>query len=211
MRRPDRILVIDDDSANQAIMKELLGDNYEVRAVSTGQDALEVISNYQPALILLDIMMPGMDGYEVCRRIRMTPSLMNTRIIMVSAKAMVEERLKGYQAGADDYIVKPFSTDELLAKVRVYLRMQSIRGAKEVEHDTLSLIYNKTQRMIETVMRSAQELTGDEGIDKNQLTAISEDVTLALRDLQDFFEEVRPSAVQPQESICNLQGAGVLG
>lgn len=200
MKRQSRVLVVDDDPTNLAIVKELLGDSYEVRTVSNGQDALEVILNFRPALILLDIMMPGIDGYEVCKRIRMTPSLMNTRIIMVSAKATVEDRLKGYQIGADDYIVKPFSTDELLAKVRVYLRMQSIREAEDFEHNILGSIYNKTLSTIETVMQSVHNFADDEQLNANERRAAVESVSTALKNLQDFFEEQAPAVVPLQES-----------
>ena len=204
MKRQSRVLVVDDDPTNLAIVKELLGDSYEVRTVSTGQDALEVILNFRPALILLDIMMPGIDGYEVCKRIRMTPSLMNTRIIMVSAKATIADRLKGYQIGADDYIVKPFSTDELLAKVRVYLRMQSIREAQEFENDILGSIYNKTQTTIETVMQSVRNFANEEQLDTNERRAVVESVSTALKNLQDFIEEVAPTVVPLQESTLEM-------
>ncbi len=209
MKERDRILIADDDPTNIAIIEELLGDNYEVKTVSTGPDVLEVILDFRPALILLDIMMPGLDGYEVCRRIRMTPSLMSTRVIVVSGKAMVSERLKGYQAGADDYVVKPFDTDELLAKVRVYLRMQSVREAKEFKDSVLSAIYNKTQGTIETVMQSVQKFARDEELDANQRKSTLESINTALRELQDFFEEVTPDTIPSEESARQLQGSNV--
>ena len=93
------------------------------RAETDGEAAVAKAVSEHPELVLLDVMMPGMDGYEACRRMRAEPSLKSLRIILVSAKAMPSERLKGFEAGADDYVTKPFDHDELCAKIRVYLGM----------------------------------------------------------------------------------------
>ena len=114
-----RILVVDDDPDNNTIMEELLGGDYHVKIATTGEEALEIALDFLPDIILLDIMMPGIDGYDVCRRLREHSTLQYAKIIMVSAKAMVSERLKGYEVGANDYLTKPFEEDELLEKVRV--------------------------------------------------------------------------------------------
>jgi C4-dicarboxylate-specific signal transduction histidine kinase len=92
----------------------------------SGEEALKIATDYAPDLILLDIMMPGIDGYEVCRQIRADPNLKFTKIILVSGKAMIDERLKGYEVGADDYMTKPFSTEELLAKAKVFLHLTDV-------------------------------------------------------------------------------------
>ncbi len=101
--------------------------------VSTATDALKVAQEFRPDLIILDIMIPGMDGYEVCRQIRKSSSLRHTKIIMVSAKAMTSERLKGYQVGTDDYLSKPFDEEELLAKVCAQLHPKPIKAIQENE------------------------------------------------------------------------------
>jgi len=119
-----KILAVDDDPNNITILKELLDDNYDLKGATTGEQALEIAQDFQPDIILVDIMMPGMDGYELCRRLREHCMFKHTKIIMVSARAMVTDRLEGYKAGADDYITKPFEGDEFLAKVRVYLRLK---------------------------------------------------------------------------------------
>ena len=119
-----RILVVDDTPTNLLIMEEILSERYQLVTVSSGEEALKVVGNFRPDLILMDIMMPGMSGYDVCRSIRDDAELRNTKIIMVSAKALVSERLEGYRAGANDYITKPFEEEELLAKVQVFLQLK---------------------------------------------------------------------------------------
>jgi CheY-like chemotaxis protein len=121
-----KILIVDDHPVNIAILKKILPNDYHLETAFSGEEALAQVPTYQPDLILLDIMMSGIDGYETCRRIRETPTLRHIKIIMVSAKAMPEERLQGFEAGADDYIIKPFEKQELLAKVRDCLEARCV-------------------------------------------------------------------------------------
>lgn len=133
MQEKDKILAVDDNSINLAVIEELLGSQYHLITATTGIDALEMAHEFRPDLILLDIMLQGMNGYEVCQQIRKSSSLRHTKIIMVSAKAMASERLKGYQVGADDYLTKPFDGEDLLEKVRVQLQQKPIEAIYENE------------------------------------------------------------------------------
>lgn len=133
MQEKRKILAVDDNSINLAVIEELLGSQYNLITVSTGIDALKVAQEFRPDLILLDIMLQGMNGYEVCQQIRKSSSLKHTKIIMVSAKAMTSDRLKGYQIGADDYLAKPFDGEELLAKIRTLLPPKAIEAISENE------------------------------------------------------------------------------
>lgn len=143
MQVQGKILAVDDDPNNITILKELLDDNYDFKAATTGEQALEIAQDFRPDIILVDIMMPDMDGYEVCRRLREHCTLKHTKIIMVSARAMVTERLEGYKAGADDYITKPFEGDELLAKVRVYLHLKHAEEVEQMRHEvTITVMEN---------------------------------------------------------------------
>ena len=135
MQVQGKILAVDDDPNTITILKELLADNYDLKAATTGEQALEIAQDFQPGIILVDIMMPGMNGYEVCRRLREHCTLKYTKIIMVSARAMVTDRLEGYEAGADDYITKPFEGDEFLAKIRVYLRLKHAEDMEQMRHE----------------------------------------------------------------------------
>ena len=134
MQRQGKILAVDDDANNIAILEELLAADYDLETTTSGEQALEVAQTFQPDLILLDIMMPGMDGYQVCQRLREQDAFKYTKIIMVSARAMVPERLEGYKAGADDYITKPFDGDEFLVKIQVYLRLKRAEEADRARH-----------------------------------------------------------------------------
>lgn len=134
MQRQGKILAVDDDPNNIAILEELLAQDYDLETTTSGEQALEVAQTFQPDVILLDIMMPGMDGYQVCQRLRELGAFKDTKIIMVSARAMVPERLEGYKAGADDYITKPFDGDEFLAKIQVYLRLKRAEEADRARH-----------------------------------------------------------------------------
>lgn len=129
MQTQGKILAVDDDPNNIAILEELLDDRFELKISSSGEQALEIAREFQPDMILLDIMMPGIDGYEVCRRLREYDALKDTKIIMLSARAMNSDQLKGYQAGADDYITKPFDGDEFLEKVNVNLNLKNAEEA----------------------------------------------------------------------------------
>jgi|APSaa5957512622_1039677.scaffolds.fasta_scaffold19016_2 DNA-binding response OmpR family regulator len=117
MTELSRILVVDDDLTNLRYLIEVLEEDFDIRSVTTGEEALKVIGQFNPQLILLDVMLPGIDGYDVCRQIRSNSELSDVKIILISAKAMKNERNKGYEAGADFYITKPFAHDDLLATI----------------------------------------------------------------------------------------------
>lgn len=99
-----------------------LDEHYNLRAATTGEEALEIAADFQPNVILLDIMLSGIDGYEVCQRLREKSTFQNTVIIMVSAKGTVSERYEGHKVGADDYVTKPFDENELLESVAFFFK-----------------------------------------------------------------------------------------
>ncbi|MGW8321191.1 MAG: response regulator transcription factor [Thermodesulfobacteriota bacterium] len=114
-----RILLVDDEPnivlALEFLMKK---EGYETFTADDGEKALEAIREHQPDLVILDLMMPKLDGYEVCQRVRSDPACKNTVIVMLTAKGREVEREKGLAMGADLYITKPFSTREVVEKVR---------------------------------------------------------------------------------------------
>lgn len=115
-----KILIVDDDSnIADLISLYLMKECYETRIVGDGEAALAAVSAFEPDLILLDLMLPGMDGYQVCREVR---SSKDTPIIMLSAKGEIFDKVLGLEMGADDYMEKPFDSKELVARVKAVLR-----------------------------------------------------------------------------------------
>lgn len=125
-----RILIVDDDeNIAELISLYLLKECFDTEIASSGEEALEMFKQYNPDLILLDIMLPGIDGYDVCREIRKSS---NAPIIMLSAKGEVFDKVLGLKIGADDYIVKPFDSNEMVARVQALLR-RSVKKEDAVE------------------------------------------------------------------------------
>jgi signal transduction histidine kinase len=157
----NHILVVDDHPTNLAVLEELLGETYPLTLVTSGEAALARAVEVAPALILLDVMMPGIDGYETCRRLRALPLRHPPKILMVSAKAMVAERLRGYDAGADDYVTKPFDPQELLAKVRVYLQLRSSEEVDQLKSQMLALLNHEMRTPLNSLIAPLQLLRTD--------------------------------------------------
>ena len=133
-----QILVIEDETQlAKFVQMELTYEGYEVSVAHDGLSGLMAARDQQPDLILLDWMMPGLSGVEVCRRLRSTGATMP--IIFLTAKDEVSDRVSGLNAGADDYVVKPFSIEELIARVRAHLRRNDPQEAEILQFSDLSL------------------------------------------------------------------------
>ena len=118
-----RILVVEDQEDNRRIMRDLLvASGYEPVEATTGEEGLALAEREKPDLILMDIQLPGLDGYEVTRRIKANPSLKHIPIIAVTSYALSGDDQKAYAAGCDGYVTKPYSPRVLLAKIREYLK-----------------------------------------------------------------------------------------
>lgn len=152
-----KILIVDDDeNIAELISLYLTKECFETKIVHDGESALKAVSTFSPNLILLDLMLPGMDGYQVCREVRQKS---NTPIIMLSAKGEVFDKVLGLELGADDYVIKPFDSKELVARVKAVLRRTHAEKpapaqnkGKYVEYEDLivnqtnySVIYNGEQ------------------------------------------------------------------
>jgi two-component system, OmpR family, response regulator RpaA len=117
------ILVIeDDDIVARTIERSLRGEEFRVDLASSGVEGLKAARRHRPDLIILDVIMPGMDGFAVCREIRADPVLMPIPVLFLTAKVKDEDKITGFNAGADDYLCKPFNIDELILRVRAILR-----------------------------------------------------------------------------------------
>jgi PleD family two-component response regulator len=140
-----RILVVDDEPLIVEMIEETLAsDGYEVVKAYSGEEALQKVEATMPDLVLLDLMLPGMDGYEVCRQMQKNAHLNHIPVIMLTAKTAIGDRVAGYEKGADDYITKPFDADELLIRVRSQLQhlmreerssLTGLPGSRAVEEE----------------------------------------------------------------------------
>src|SRR5690242_4731841 len=121
------ILVVDDTPANIGFLLETLSQaGYRVRVAPDGESALEQAQYAVPDLVLLDVMMPGIDGFETCRRMRRLPRLEQTPVIFMTALSDAQDKVRAFEAGANDYVTKPFQQEEVLARVRVHLARREL-------------------------------------------------------------------------------------
>ncbi|MEL0631672.1 response regulator [Pseudoalteromonas carrageenovora] len=139
-----KILAVDDEPFNLEIIEEILEElDFELQVATSGPECLGMVEDYMPQVILLDVSMPQMNGYEVCKALKANPNTAHIIVMFVSARGTVEERMEGYSVGAEDYIVKPFGHDELKSKLKnlnqVLIEKQSLE--KQVE-DATSTAFN---------------------------------------------------------------------
>ncbi len=139
--RTTRILVVEDDASIRLGLEDTLAaKGYEVNAVARGDVGLARAAEHRPDLIVLDIMLPDMDGFEVCRRLKANPDLREVPIIILSARGAELDRVRGLELGADDYVTKPFSLMELLARVSAVLR-RSGHGSADPDQLTFGNVH----------------------------------------------------------------------
>jgi two-component system cell cycle response regulator len=136
-----RVLVVDDVLPNVKLLAAKLSREYfDVITASNGRDALELVQRDQPDIVLLDVMMPGMDGFEVCERIRANPATMHIPVIMVTALSGIADRVRGLEAGADDFLTKPVSDIALFARVRSLVRLKMMMDEWRQREHTSGLL-----------------------------------------------------------------------
>lgn len=151
MNSPPKILVVDDTPRNVKLLADLLAvKGYGVVTATSGQEAMVQVEAERPDLVLLDVVMPEMSGYEVCRKIRENPATAMLPVVMVTALDPAEERIKGIEAGADDFLTKPINQAELLARVKSLLRIKDL-------HDTVQSQATQLAQWNETLERRVRE------------------------------------------------------
>jgi two-component system response regulator MprA len=158
--RADLLVVDDDPKITNMLRRALRAEGYEVRTANDGSEGLARVRERQPDLVVLDILMPGLDGLTVCRRLREESDV---PILILTAKDETADRVQGLDSGADDYLVKPFALDELLARIRALLRRRELREPRVLRFSDLALdltsrIATRGERTIELTTREFELL-----------------------------------------------------
>lgn len=160
------ILLVDDNSSNlQTLTTMLSGEGYEIRIAKSGADALQSVRQHPPDLILLDVLMPGMNGHEVCQRLKADAATQDIPVIFVTALAELPEKIKGFEVGGVDYITKPFQAEEVIARVNTHVTMRLLR--KKLENNIARLQKTldevKTLKGLIPICSSCKKMRDDKG------------------------------------------------
>ncbi len=148
MEQRGRILIVNDNATNVDILRRLLRKDFDLATAASGEECLSLVPTFKPQLVLLDIMMPGLDGYDTCQRIKSGAVGEFVQVILVSGKGSAAERVKGYEAQADDYLVKPFDHEELLSKVRVQFRLWTAQRQLSIAKDQLQIHASELEELV---------------------------------------------------------------
>lgn len=206
------ILVVDDTVANLQLLMEMLGDfGYKVHPVQSGRMALKVLEISQPDLILLDIKMPGMDGYEVCRRIKAAEKTREIPVLFISAMNETLDKVRAFEVGGIDYIAKPFQEREVLARISVHLKLsqqkrQLAEQKREIEESYEKLLELQTLRdnLIHMIVHDMRNpLTTIRGC-IDLLTMFLEEECLSAQKSMDYVKRVKVSTEYLIEMVSSL-------
>lgn len=186
MKKPI-ILIVDDEKGNIKLLKAMLmGQDYDLLEAFGGEEALKIVSNQNPDLILLDVLMPGIDGLEVCRRIKENKNNRGIPIIMITALTEKEDRIKAMEAGADDFLSKPVDQTELVVRIKSLLRIKSYHDELFSSYWEIAEINEKLRELEKIKDGLIHMITHDL---RNPLTAISSYLQSILMDNQSLDEK----------------------
>src|ERR671923_1143423 len=207
---PNKILIVDDEPFNLDLLEQELSDQgYLIEKANDGMEALEKIPSFQPDVMLLDYMMPKMNGLEVLKRLRADDKHKSTPVILLTAKATQEDKVRGLDAGADDYVIKPFDSFELLARVRAMMRIKGMHDTLEEWNRDLA---DKVKEQVEEIQRmnrlkrylSPQIAANILADDKNLFKSHRREITVVFLDLRGFT--AFSDSTEPEEVMEVLRG-----
>ncbi len=193
------ILIVDDNKLNLEILNDFLEDEFNIITATNGNDAIGIVKKETIDLILLDIMMPDIDGYEVCSILKDDPLFRRIPIIMVTAKSSLDDKVKGLDTGADDYIVKPYNFDELLARIHSHLRIYKLQeeiAKTRIENelntlklDFLSIVSHELLTPLQSILGFSELILTDKSVSEKH---------------QKYVNEIRNGGIRLKELINNL-------
>lgn len=205
-----KVLIVDDMVLNAELLAEILqGEGYKTVIAASGQEALEKVASEKPNIVLLDVMMPDLDGFEVCRRIKSNPTSLFLPVILVTALSAVEHRIRGAQVGADEFITKPPDEQELLTRIRSLTRLQFLHNALEASNQQLREVLEERTRQLEEATQELQKLLEQKAHFSPELVPASWESPTAIEPGSRHFIEDR--AEPPFPYRINSQSATLSG
>jgi two-component system, NtrC family, sensor kinase len=194
------ILIVDDNPTNLEVLSEaLIHEGFQVAVAIDGESALEQIRYHVPELILLDVMMPGIDGFETCRRLKEDLATAEIPVIFMTALSDVENKISGLALGAVDYIAKPFQHEEVIARVRVHLKLQNLSSTLKQQNYLLKAEIERREQMEAALLQANQELEDLNQYLEKRVDERTIDLSKALNELQ----ETQVQMIQ-QEKLSSL-------
>lgn len=203
-----KVLVVDDEEFNRELLEAILSIQYDVLMACDGQEALKKVNQCPPDIILLDVMMPGIDGYEVCRQLKEEKETAIIPVVMVTALKEKEDRIRGLEAGADDFLTKPIDRAEVLIRVKSLLRIKHLYDELIGINETLEQKVKEQVGHIQNLSRLkqyfspklAESLISDENLNKIK----RKNLTIFFTDIRNFthFSEI----MEPEELLSMLDG-----
>jgi signal transduction histidine kinase len=191
------VLVVDDTVMNLHLLSDLLGKHgYEVRAVTSGRQALQAVEHDPPDLILLDIAMPEMDGYEVCRQLRAMERSKDVPVIFLTALTETADKIRAFDSGAMDYVTKPFQFEEVLARVRTHVALRRAQSALAASYDRLRVLEQLRDDLVHMVVHDM----------RSPLTVLQTSLDLLQRPAAAVSGEGRPDLLAALEATQILTG-----
>ena len=188
-----RVLIVDDTKANVDVLVETLRDKYKISVALNGEDALRAINRNKPDLVLLDIMMPGMDGFEVCARIKDNPDTGEIPVIFISALDEADSKTTGFAHGAVDYVTKPFDADEVKARCKAQLELVVLRNNLAEALDRQEKLAVRIGQDLQIPLQEIVQLA--HGLSKDEDSEILMQLLLQLSKTSSLCDELVESAI----------------
>lgn len=217
--KKELILVIDDQPNNLKVIAGLLGEDYTISIAGNGAMALKMLENAQPDLILLDIMMPGMDGFETCKNLKSNPKTASIPVIFLTAKTDIDDITRGFKCGAVDYITKPFNPAEVKARVENHIRLYKAQSLLNIKNKELHEVELELLNMLDISRNQNERLKSFANIVSHNLRSHSRNISTLIEYLQEenlelmnseMFTMLKTASSNLLDTITNLSEVAVL-